>query len=76
MEWGAIWSESPSDLVECEGNINSAKYVSILQEGLLPIFSSGKMNKFDLLFMEDGAPCHSARVTQNWLRENGINKLP
>ena len=26
--------------------------------------------------MEDGAPCHSARETQNWLRQNGINKLP
>ena len=57
-------------------NINSAKNVSILQEGFLPIFSSGKMNKFDSLFMEDGAPCHSARATQNWLRQNGINKLP
>ena len=42
----------------------------------LPIFSSGKMNKFESLFMEDGAPCHSAKATQNWLSQNGINKLP
>ena len=62
--------------MECKGNINSAKYVSILQEGLLPIFSSGKMNKFESLFMENGAPCHSARAKQNWLSQNGINKLP
>ena len=51
MVWGVIWSEGRSDLVKCEGNINSAKYVSILQEGLLPTFSSIKMNKFDSLFM-------------------------
>ena len=63
MAWHVIWSEGRSDLVECKGNINFAKYVSILQEGLLPIFSSGKMNKFDSLFMEDGAPCHSTRAT-------------
>ena len=75
MAWGAILSEDRSDLMECEENINSAKYVLVLQEGLMPIFSSGRMNKFDWLFMEDGAPCHSARVTQNWLHQNGINKL-
>ena len=56
MVWGAIWSDGRSDLVECEANINSAKYVSILQEGLLPIFSSGKMNKVYSLFVEVGAP--------------------
>ena len=26
--------------------------------------------------MEDGAPCHTAQATQNWLRQNGIRKLP
>lgn len=76
MVWGAIWSEGRSVLVECEGNINSSKYVSILQEGLIPIFASGQMNKDSTLFMEDGAPCHTARATQLWLGENGITKLP
>ena len=50
--------------------------VSILQEGLIQIFSSGKITKNDTLFMEDGAPCHTARATQLWLNENGIIKLP
>ena len=76
MVWGVIWSDGRSDLVECEANINLAKYVSVLHEGLLPIFSSGKMNTVNSLFMEDGAPCLSAWVTQHWLRQNGINKLP
>ena len=34
------------------------------------------MNKVNSLFMEDRAPCHSARVTQYWMSQNGINKLP
>ena len=76
MVWGAIWSDGRSALVECEGNINSSKYVSILQEGLIPIFFRGQINKDDTLFMEDGAPCHTARVIQIWLNENGITKLP
>ena len=65
MVWGAIWSDGRSDLVECEANINSAKYVSILHEGLLPIFSSGKMSKVNSLFMEDGETCHSAWAIQH-----------
>ena len=73
---GAIWSDGRTDLVEWEANINSAKYVSILHEGLLPIFSSGKMDKVNSLFMKDGTPCHSVRATQHRLSQNWINKLP
>ena len=66
MLWVVNWSNGRADLVECEANISSAKYVSILHKRLLPIFS---MNKVNPLLMEDGAPCH-------WLSQNGINKFP
>ena len=75
MLWSATWSDGHSELVECEGNINSAKYVSILQKGQLLIFSSDRMSKVESLFMEDRTPCHTAQPTQNWFRQNGINKL-
>ena len=76
MVWGAMWNDGHSDLVECEANINSTKYVSTLHEGLLPIFSSSKINKVNSLFMEDGETCHSARATQDWSSQNGINEFP
>ena len=76
MVYGAIWSNSLSELVECQGNINSVKRVSILQKGFLPLFSSGRMIKHESSFMEEGAPCHTAKATQNWLNQNGIKKLP
>ena len=75
MVWGAIWSDGRLKLMECQGNINSGKYVSVLKEGLFPIYSSGRMSKNDFIFMEDGVPCHIAKATQNWLRKN-IRKLP
>ena len=74
MVWGAIWYGGKSELVVCEGHINSAKYIKILKKGLLPIFASAHINK-NHLFMEDGAPCHSAKTTQDWHQENGIQKL-
>ena len=64
MAWGAIWSDVCSELVECQGNITSVKHVSILLEGILPIFSNGKMIKNESLFMEDGSPCFIAKKTQ------------
>ena len=38
--WGAIRHDGMSELVVCEGGINSAKYMQILKEALLPIFGS------------------------------------
>ena len=64
MAWGPIWSDVCSELVECQGNITSVKNVSILLEGILPIFSSGKMIKNESLFMEDGPTCFIAKNTQ------------
>lgn len=76
MVWGAIWYGGRSQLVICDGNINAAKYIQILTEGLLPIFDNAILSKEDATFMEDGAPCHKARTTTTWKEEQGIRILP
>ena len=44
------------------GNITYVKYVSVLQEGLLPTFLGGRMIKNESLFMGDRAPYHTAKT--------------
>ena len=63
MVWGAIWHDGESELVVSEGRINSAIYIEIIKEGLLPIFANAHVDKNHHLFMEDGAPCHSVKTT-------------
>ena len=48
--------------MECEGSISSVKYASIMLEDFLAIFLNGGMIKNESLFMEDGAPCHTAKT--------------
>lgn len=75
MVWGAIWMNGRSKLIHCEGSINAVAYRNILQHGLLPVYNGGGISKQDSLFMQDGAPAHTARSTLAWLQQNDISCL-
>ena len=55
-----------------KGNIDSQKYIEVLQESLLPLiehsFSDGEYT-----FMQDNASVHTSRLTRDWLDSKGIH---
>lgn len=59
-------------MVETYTKIN----MSILKKGLHPIIPNGEMIEENSLFMEDGVPCNTTKVTQDWLRKKCIKSLP
>lgn len=61
----------------CEGRVNSQKYVSVLENALLPSFSHiyGDTNMNNVQFQQDNAPCHKSAFTMKWLEENKIPLL-
>lgn len=74
MVWGAINYNFRSRLLIIHGNLNARRYVDeILRPELVPLL---RRQRNPMLFQHDNARPHTARLTQDFLRQEGINVLP
>lgn len=72
MFWGAIINDEFLGPVRvAEGvKINSTFYCDLLEKNFLPWFrKKGAAFKRNMIFMQDNAPSHSSRHTQEWLEK-------
>ena len=71
--WGALLPNNTIYVRFYENTLNAQKYVSILER----FFEHCKRTKElqDILLQQDGASCHAARFTNNWLQRNGIRYI-
>jgi transposase len=77
MVWGAFSLRlGRSDLVIMERDANARKhgytaasYIRALEQEIPRTYESG------MLFMQDNAPIHTARIVKEWLRDNSIRVL-
>jgi hypothetical protein len=72
--WGAMHAGGKSQLVVLEENVNGARYRGILQQHLLPWARATFGGNF--AFQDDNAPPHGARVTINFLEQEGVQMRP
>jgi len=73
MVWGAIWVGGRSDLfimnrdeTSKKQGYSAASYLEVLDDQLPTIWSPG------MIFMQDNAPIHTAKVVKDWLQSNAI----
>ena len=72
MFWGCFSKLGLGPLVALEGNMNAVKYIELLQDTVLPeLAAAGR----PMVFMQDNAPCHKAKVVMDFLAENNIETL-
>ena len=74
MIWGCICYDGVGSLTAVEGNINSAKYIDILDKNLWPVvvwYFEGK----EYLFMDDNAPVHRAHTVENYKDQNEVTSM-
>ena len=67
MVWAGIWADGKTDIVFIDGNINSEKYIKVLEGNLLP-----HQHKFTI-FQQNNAPIHNSKMTSEWLIDNDIS---
>lgn len=73
MVWGAINHNFKSDLVVIDGNLTAQRYVDdVLNPHLLPLLYQ---HGHHLLFQQDNARPHTARITRNFFAVNAVNTL-
>ncbi|KAL4500841.1 hypothetical protein ABPG72_020075 [Tetrahymena utriculariae] len=70
--FGIIGHDGPKKLIQYEGNLDSLKYLKLIEELLL---NEQQVLDGSKILMQDGAKCHTSLMTLNKLSEWGINVL-
>ena len=72
--WACLTYKGVGFLKKFDGRLDSHRYLDILNDYLLPT-----IEKFDpeepIIFQQDNAPCHRARIIKSWFDENQLNVL-
>eukprot|EP00658_Telonema_sp_P-2_P075970 TRINITY_DN6583_c0_g1_i9.p1 TRINITY_DN6583_c0_g1~~TRINITY_DN6583_c0_g1_i9.p1 ORF type:complete len:153 (-),score=32.45 TRINITY_DN6583_c0_g1_i9:66-524(-) len=72
--WGAISFWGRSNLHFFSSTVNAAEYKKAIKEAMLDYLHDAEWmavpEGIELTFMQDGAPCHTAASTDQWLEEN------
>ena len=72
MFWGCFTGSKIGRLHICEGIMNTEKYIEVLQKRLVPYID--ELNN-DVIYQQDGAPCHTSKNSLKWIREHNIEVL-
>jgi transposase len=79
MMWGCMTATGVGRLHVCNGIINGAKYIEILQTKMLSsaraLFDPNVANPRlvpDFTFQQDNAPCHTSKLVKTWFQNTGV----
>lgn len=74
--WGAFSAQGVSDLCVINGRLNATSYVNILENYLIPFaYLNHGTTANDFTFMHDGATCHTANITRQWLQDMDVTVM-
>ncbi|KAL1915822.1 uncharacterized protein VTP21DRAFT_6210 [Calcarisporiella thermophila] len=75
MAWSCVTDHGVGNLHRIDGALNAALYFTILSEDYLGSLKHYGINKSRVIFQHDNDPKHTAKVTKEWLNNNGISVL-
>lgn len=75
MIWSVISGKGTGRLYVVEGIMKQDQYKEVLQNHLIPQLKDWFPNGESFVFMQDGAPCHTARSIKTFLQQSNIPLL-
>lgn len=74
--WGCFTDAGPGPLVVYEGRLNADAYIELIA-GVLPDFIDDLPldKRSNCKFQQDNAPCHKAKKTLKWFKENLLSQV-
>lgn len=75
MIWSVISSKGTGRLYVVKGTMRQDQYKDVLQNRLIPQLKEWFPNGEPFIFMQDGAPCHTARSVKAFLVQQSIPLL-
>lgn len=76
MIWSDISGKGTGRLYVVQGTMRQDQYKEVLQKRLLPQLRDWFSNGESFVFMQDGAPCHTARSIKAFLQQENVTLLP
>lgn len=76
MIWSCISGEGPGPIYFVNGTLRSDQYKTMLADVLLPYINSFMYTRYNYIFMQDGAPCHTSKLIKDFLNDEEIEVLP
>lgn len=74
MVWGCITHHGVGKLTHVDGNINSDKYIQIIDNNLWSVIARHFPDN-NYIFQDDNAPVHRSRATETFMEDNHINTM-
>lgn len=74
MIWGCFSAAGVGNIEIIEGRMNGEHYRQILEKNLFPSVQALNLTPA-WIFQQDNDPKHTAKLTQNWFRNNGVDVL-
>ena len=76
MFWGCLFGGHKGLLIPIEGNLNAQGYRDLLENKILTwISKKRRQTRRPIVFQQDNAPAHTARICQEWFASNNLEVM-
>ncbi|KAJ1304038.1 hypothetical protein OPQ81_008446 [Rhizoctonia solani] len=72
MVWACIGWHGPGYMCKIDGNLNKELYMEILDDEFKQTLEYYGLDMEEVIFMQDNASAHKAKVVQDWFQEHGL----